>query len=93
MNSHLEVSPGPTWSINLVQVIKEMLASTTSKPDKPEFKFVLTREAAEDNARVLGKYGNDLERAILAQIKFPVGYGSDFRPREQLVKLFGLHPC
>ena len=34
-----------------------------------------------------------MERAIQAQIRSPVGYGSEFRPKEQLVKLFGLHPC
>lgn len=64
MNSHSEPSPKPTWPINLIQVIKEISASPTSKPDKPKFYFYLTREAAEDNTRVLEKCGNDLERAI-----------------------------
>jgi hypothetical protein len=77
----------------LVQVIKEISASTTSKPERPEFSFVLTREAAEYNARVREKYGNDLERAIQAQTRSPVGYVAEFLPREQFVKLFGLHPC
>ena len=85
--------PEPTWLINLIQVIKEISALTTSKPDKLKFNFNHTRAAVEDKTRVLEKYGNDLERAIQAQIKSPVGYGSKFWPREQLVKLFGLHPC
>lgn len=42
---------------------------------------------------VLEKYANALERAIQAQNRSPVGYGSEFRPKEQSVKLFGLHPC
>ena len=34
-----------------------------------------------NSCHVLEKYGNDLERAIQAQSGSPVGYGSEFRPR------------
>jgi hypothetical protein len=70
--------PEPTWLINLIQVIKEISALTTSKPDKLKFNFNHTRAAVEDKTRVLEKYGNDLERAIQAQIRYLVGYGSEF---------------
>jgi hypothetical protein len=85
--------PYPTWPINLIQIISEIASTQSSKPKTPEFDFRLTKEAAENNAKVLAKYDNNLERAICAQARSPVGYGSEFRPTDQLVKLFGLHPC
>ena len=87
------VMPHATWPINLIHIIREIASTKSSRPEAPEFNFHLTKEAAEDNAKVLKKYENDLERAIRAQAKSPVGYGSEFRPTDQLVKLFGLHPC
>jgi hypothetical protein len=88
-----QVSTDPVWPINLVQIIRNLTSTMTSKLDATECNFSLTREAAENNAKVLEKYDSDLERAIQAQRGSPVGYGSEFRPKDQLVQLFSLHPC
>jgi hypothetical protein len=72
------VMPHATWPINLIQIIREIASSKSSKPKAPEFNFHLTKEAAENNAKVLEKYKNDLEWAIRAQARSPVGYGSEF---------------
>ena len=88
-----QISTDPTWPINLVQIIRNLISTATSKPDVPKFNFGLTKEAAEHNAMVLKKYGNDLERAIQTQRGCSVGYGSKFWPKDQLVQLFGLYPC
>eukprot|EP00985_Skeletonema_marinoi_P002393 scaffold1000_cov66-Skeletonema_marinoi.AAC.3 len=52
----------------------------------------MTLAAAEHNFQVLTRYDMDLGRAIHAQRTSPVGYGSEFRTTNNLVKVFGQHP-
>ena len=61
-----------TWPINLMRVITEISAPPTSAPETT-FNFNLNKEAADNNAKVLEKYGNDFEKAIQAQARSPVG--------------------
>ena len=52
----------------------------------------MSLEAAEKNFCVLAKYGMDFGKALEAQNKSPLGYGSEFRPPEVLQQVFGCHP-
>ena len=73
--------------------IREVTSTACPKPERPEFLFEMTKEAAQKNFEILCKYGCDLGTAIMAQNKSPIGYGSEFRPISSLEKVFSQHPC
>ena len=75
-----------------MEAIKAVISTPSVTPAKPEFAFEMTEEAAQKNFCILNKYGRDLGRALAAQHKSPLGYGSEFRPTANLIHVFGLHP-
>ena len=75
-----------------MEAIKAVISTPSATPAKPEFTFEMTDEAAQKNFCILNKYGGDLGRALAAQHKSPLGYGSEFRPTANLIHVFGLHP-
>ena len=80
------------WPSDLMRAIKSVLLVECPCPTEPEFVFSLDKEAAERNMCVLNKYGKNLVRAIEAQSKSPLGYGSEFRSIKALEPLFDRHP-
>ena len=78
---------------NLMEIVQQVLDIPIRKPDKPEFAFELSMEAAERNYLLLmQKYEGSLELALKAQQHSPLGMGSEFRPIEVLQAIYGLHP-
>ncbi len=66
------------WPDDLVKRVKAIVSSTCKRPKNLEFKFKLTREAANHNAEVLKTYGFNLGTAINANHDSPLGYGTKF---------------
>ena len=56
------------------------------------FKFKMNGAAAESNFLVLQKFDFDLEKALAAQARSPMGYGSEFRKGKSLLPLLKNHP-
>ena len=65
---------------------------TCGRPSIPEFRFELSRSAAEHNAKVLERYNFHLGAAIESNSTSPLGYGSEFRHVHVLQPLFEHHP-
>ena len=75
-----------------METIENIVKSTSRCPNLPLFKFEMNREAAESNFHVLCKFIFNLEKAIEAQARSPMGYGSEFRKSEVLLPLLQNHP-
>ena len=84
--------PQNCWPSNLIETIKQVVSFKCPKPKRQEFQFELTEEAALKNFLVLKKYNFDLGAALKAQIKSPLGYGSEFKPPSVLEPLLRRHP-
>ena len=54
----------PEWPSSITKAIREVLMIPCSTPTNPEFKFTMTREAAEHNFCVMSKYDKDLGKAL-----------------------------
>ena len=68
------------WPDDLVELVQRVLEIPIRKPDKPEFAFEMTMEAAERNYLLLmQRYKVSLELALKAQQHSPLGMGSEFR--------------
>ncbi len=59
---------------DLVKRVKAVVSNTCKGPKNPEFKFELTREAANHNAEVLKTYGFNLGAAINANHDSALGW-------------------
>ena len=66
------------WPEVLQRATTEVLGMPCVKPETPKFKFDMTKEATKKNFCILAKNKTDLVRAIQAQQKSPLGYGSEF---------------
>ena len=55
-----------TWPSNMLEVIETIVRKECFKPQKPEFEFKLTKEAAAKNWLVLKKYNLSISQAIEA---------------------------
>ncbi len=67
------------WPNDLVDRVNAVVNhSTCVRPSAPEFRFELSRDAADHNAKVLKRYGFDLGVAIETNSSSPLGYGSEF---------------
>ena len=81
------------WPKDLMKLVKQVIELPIRKPDKPEFVFELTTEAAERNFLLLMKrYGGRLDLALKAQQDSPLGMGSEFRPIDVLQVIYAQHP-
>jgi len=54
--------------------------------------FERTKEAAEMNSKILEDHGFDLARLFESESDTTLGFGSEFRPLDQLRKVLGGHP-
>ena len=86
-------SANDVWPEDLVEIVQRVLDIPIRNPDKPEFAFEMTIEAAERNYPLLMQsYKGSLELALKAQQHSPLGMGSEFRPIEVLQAIYSLHP-
>ena len=72
--------------------MKEVAASPTAPTKLAPFTFATTPEAIKTNEEVLARNGFDLERALSRAQDTTLGYGSEFRPLDQLEIVLGGHP-
>jgi hypothetical protein len=77
---------------SMLKIIQQIIGSESLCPNKLEFCFEITLEAAERNFLVLKCHNFKLGTAIEAQSKSPVGYGSEFQKPWILSPLLGNHP-
>jgi len=85
-------TPPKIWPENMMEIIATIVRLTSERPESPLFKFEMNGAAAESNFLVLRKFNFDLEKALKAQVRSPVGYGSEFRKGELLLPLLKDHP-
>jgi len=78
----------------MMEIINYIVKLTIRCPELPLFKFQMNREAAESNFHVLWlrRFNFNLEKAIEAQAKLPMGYRSEFQKCEVLLTLLQHHP-
>ena len=80
--------PAPSFLQNL----KKVHHTPVDPPAKPPFRFDTSEEALRHNAEVLSSADFDLERVLLDHQSTTLGFGSEFRPPDQLSAVFGQHP-
>ncbi len=80
------------WPNDLLNRIKEVMASLCNTPSAPEFIFELSDESTKHNLAMFEKYNFSLEEILNAQQDSPLGPGKEFRPPNILRSVFGLHP-
>jgi hypothetical protein len=79
----------PEW---LIKAIDEV-AHTPAPPLKaPPVKFAVDNESLEHNGRLLDRFNFDLAELLDHFADTTLGYGSEFRPVDQLEKIFAGHP-
>jgi hypothetical protein len=76
----------------MMEIITVIVKLTSEFPEPPLFKFEMNGAAAESNFLVLRKFNFDLEKALAAQARLLMGYGSEFRKGELLLPLLKNHP-
>ena len=84
--------PANYWPDDLLGEISRTINKPCLQPSETEFKFELNKESSANNFCILKKYGKDMGKAIEAQSKSPLGYGSEFRPTSTLENIFNRHP-
>ena len=72
------------WPNDLLGTISLILNFQCTRPSKPDFQFPLNKELAAKNFCIMNKYNKDLSKSIAAQFNSPLGYGSEFRPKNTL---------
>ena len=81
--------PTPPW---FLRALTEIARAPVTTPSKPPFRFEVSPEAAEHNARLLAEKDFDVGRFLGSHQDTTLGYGCEFRPPAQLEPLLGLHP-
>jgi hypothetical protein len=84
--------PANFWPPDLIQQIRNAIATESPKPDAPLFHFKLSLEAAHKNYCLMKHFDHDIGKALEAQQNSPLGYGSEFRTAATLAPLLRLHP-
>jgi hypothetical protein len=85
-------APSRIWPKNMMETIEHIIKSMSRCPKSPLFKFEMNVEAAESNFHILRRFNFDLGKAIEAQARLPIGYGSEFQKSEVLLPLLQKHP-
>ena len=75
----------------LVTTIKATLKIPIQKSEKPIFSFKRTHEATVRNRKIIAEFKGDLGTEIASHKDSPVNYGSEFRNKMALEKLFLHH--
>jgi hypothetical protein len=79
----------PPW---LLEAIQEVASAPAPPPKAPPIKFSTDQQSLADNAELLERFGFDITELLDHFADTTLGYGSEFRPTEQLNKVFGGHP-
>jgi hypothetical protein len=79
----------PTW---LLQAIREVATTTVQPPKAPPICFATNDKSLMENARLLERFNFDIAELLDHFADTTIGYGSEFRPTEQLDKIFRGHP-
>ncbi len=85
-------APSRIWPKNMMETIEHIVKSMSRCPKLPLFKFEMNGEAAESNFHIFWRFHFDLGKAIKAQARLPIGYGSEFQKSEVLLPLLQKHP-
>jgi hypothetical protein len=85
-------APSRIWPKNMMETIEHIVKSTSRCLKSLLFKFKMNREAVESNFHILWRFNFDLGKAIEAQARSPVGFGSEFQKSEVLLPLLQEHP-
>ncbi len=80
------------WPANMMSIILSIVKSHSPCPECPLFNFKMNSEAAEKIFMILKSFDFNIGRAIEAQAKSPMGYGSKFRKGGILFPLLQNHP-
>jgi hypothetical protein len=78
----------PTW---LLKAVQEVASTTVSAHKAPPIKFYTDEHSLSENAELLEKFDFDIAKLLDHLADTTIGYGSAFRPVEQLNKIFGRH--
>jgi len=92
MRTRTHVLMPKIWPENMMETIEAIVKLSSRYPESPLFKFEMNGEAVKSNFHVLRKSNFDLEKALVALVGSPVGYGSEFRKGELLPPLLKNHP-
>ena len=79
----------PPW---LYDAILAVFHSPVPTPRAPLVKFDLSDESLAWNSQVIRECGYDLENLFAANVGTTLSPGSEFRPPDQLSRLFSRHP-
>ncbi len=79
----------PSW---FLQAVQEVAGTAVQPPKAPPIKFATDDKSLADNARLLERFDFDIAELLDHFADTTIGYGSEFRPTEQLQKIFGGHP-
>jgi hypothetical protein len=80
------------WPPDLIQQIRNTIATKSPNLDAPLFHFELSLEAAHNNYCLMKHFNHDIGKALEAQQDLPLRYSSEFRMAATLAPLLGLHP-
>jgi hypothetical protein len=73
------------WPPDLIQQIRNAIATESPKPDGPLFQFELSLEAAHKNYCLMKHFNYDIGKALESQQNSPLGYGSELEQQPTLL--------
>jgi hypothetical protein len=76
----------------LLDILSKIARTKTIPPKPAPVMFATTPEAIAANDRLLEEHGYDLESLVASSQDTTLGYGSEFRPIDQLEQVLGGHP-
>jgi hypothetical protein len=78
----------PPW---LMAAIKEVATVPAPTPKAPPIRFSVDSDSLEHNGRLLEEFNFDLTELLDHFADTTLGYGSEFRPTDQLDKIYAGH--
>jgi hypothetical protein len=78
----------PNW---LLAALAEVASTPAPTPSRPPAKFDTSPESLEHNSAMIASYDYDFERFLGAHQETTLGFGSEFRPLQQLERVLGPH--
>ena len=75
-----------------MEAIQEVVESPVPVPRPPPTRFDLSEESVSHNTKLLKSCDLSLETLLAQHQDSTLGFGSEFRPVEQLEKILGEHP-
>jgi hypothetical protein len=79
----------PAW---LMRAIEEVMVTDVPIPKAPPVRFDLSKEAIQHNTELLMDCNLDMHQLLSQHQDTTLGFGSEFRPVDQMAKILGQHP-